>query len=190
MRRTSNKKQGRDPAAGVVLRKPRVTDGVRVADLVASCPPLDENSLYCNLLQCTDFADTCVLAEREGEALGWISGYHPPDEPETLFVWQVAVHRCARGLGLGRRMLLALLARVGDEGTRYLKTTITPDNEASRRLFQSVAAGAGAQLDETSGFDAKEHFAGRHASERLIKIGPLPRGRKAQSAAQPIDRKH
>lgn len=184
MRRTSNKKQARDSPEGVVLRKPRVTDGVRVADLVASCSPLDENSLYCNLLQCTDFADTCVLAECAGEALGWISGYRPPGEHETLFIWQVAVHRRARGLGLARRMLLALLGRQGKEGVnvKYLKTTITPDNEASRRLFQSVAAGAGAPLKESAGFEANEHFAGRHASERVIRIGPLRLDRNAQSA--------
>jgi L-2,4-diaminobutyric acid acetyltransferase len=179
--RTSNEKHGRNLAADVVLRKPRATDGVRVADLIASCPPLDENSLYCNLLQCTDFRDTCVLAEKEGEAVGWISGYRPPNEPETLFIWQVAVNERARGLGLARRMLLEVLGR--ESRVSYLKTTITPDNEASRRLFRSLADGAGAPLRETAGFDAKEHFGNRHASERLITIGPLRRSQSAQSAA-------
>jgi L-2,4-diaminobutyric acid acetyltransferase len=183
MMRTSNEKDGRNLPADVVLRKPRATDGVRVSDLVASCPPLDENSLYCNLLQCTDFADTCVLAEKEGEAVGWISGYRPPNEPETLFIWQVAVHRHARGLGLARRMLLEVLGRESVGGVSYLKTTITPDNEASRCLFRSLAAGAGAALRETTGFEAKEHFGNRHASERLITIGPLRRRQSAQSAA-------
>ena len=35
-------------------------------ELISACPPLDTNSAYANLLQCTHFADTCVIAEREG----------------------------------------------------------------------------------------------------------------------------
>jgi L-2,4-diaminobutyric acid acetyltransferase len=179
---TSSEKHGRNETVPVLLRKPEATDAVRVSDLVASCPPLDQNSTYCNLLQCTDFSDTCVMAERDGEAVGWISGYRPPNEPATLFIWQVAVHKRARGLGLAGRMLLELLGRESRDGVSYLKTTITPDNGASRSLFRSFAARTGAPLRETAGFDAKEHFDGRHASERLITIGPLRPVRNAQSA--------
>ena len=182
MRRTIEKHR-RDKAADVLLRRPNATDGVRVSNLIASCPPLDQNSMYCNLLQCTDFSDTCVLAEMDGDTVGWISGYYPPREPETLFIWQVAVHERARGLGLAGSMLLELVERESRDGVSYLKTTVTPDNEASRRLFRSFAARTGAPLRETAGFDAKEHFDGRHASERLITIGPLRPARRAQSAA-------
>ena len=63
------------------LRKPTASDGADIWELVRSCRPLDENSMYCNLLQCDHFADTCVLAELSGEAvvggiLG-IEGAHP-----------------------------------------------------------------------------------------------------------------
>ena len=56
-------------ASGTILRMPRAEDGPAVTALIGSSPPLDVNSAYCNLLQCTDFRDTCVLAERDGEAL-------------------------------------------------------------------------------------------------------------------------
>lgn len=156
------------------FRRPEATDGVRVWDLVAACPPLDANSIYCNILQCTHFAGTCVLVEREGEPVGWISGYLPPAEPRTLFVWQVAVHEKARGLGLARRMLFALLERPALRQVEFIRTTVTPDNEASRALFRSFAAHADAAFDEGPGFDAQAHFDGRHDSERLITIGPIP----------------
>jgi L-2,4-diaminobutyric acid acetyltransferase len=181
--RIAIEKHGGNPAAEVLLRKPQAADAVRVWDLVAACPPLDRNSVYCNLLQCADFSDTCVLAESNGDAVGWISGYRPPGAAATLFIWQVAVHERARGLGLAGRMLLELLQRESVDGISYLKTTITPDNDASRALFRSVAARAGAPLHESSGFDANDHFGGRHASERLITIGPLRQARNAQSAA-------
>lgn len=170
-----SREKGADNLPAPLLRKPRARDGVLVADLIADCPPLDQNSLYCNLLQCTDFSDTCILAEREGVALGWISGYRLPDRPSTLFIWQVAVHREARGLGLARKMLLALLERPELADVNYLRTTITPDNDASRALFRSIAKRTNTALRETEGFDLDEHFRGRHDSERLITIGPMPR---------------
>ncbi|MEX2495524.1 MAG: diaminobutyrate acetyltransferase, partial [Woeseia sp.] len=143
--------------------------------LVAPSQPLNKNSMYCNLLQCTDFSDTCVLAERDGEAVGWISGYRPPGEPCTLFVWQVAVHEAARGLGLARKMLFALLERPELSDVTHIRTTVTPDNDASRALFRSVAKRADAVMRETAGFDQDQHFHGRHDSERLITIGPMRR---------------
>ena len=88
--------------ARFLIRTPKKEDGQAIWDLIAACPPLDQNSMYCNILQCTHFADTCVLAERGGMPVGWLSAYFPPTEPETLFVWQVAVHEKARGEGLAR----------------------------------------------------------------------------------------
>lgn len=169
-------KQTSAPAATaerLAFREPAATDGVRVHALVAACPPLDPNSLYCNLLQCTHFAGTSVLAERDGELLGWISGYRPPREPHTLFVWQVAVHERARGLGLARRMIFSLLERPALRGIAYIKTTVTPGNDASRALFRSIAERAGTGIRESEGFDEARHFRGRHDSEKLLTIGPF-----------------
>ena len=47
----------------VTLRKPESTDGYALNSLVERCKPLDTNSVYCNLLQCSDFADTSIAAE-------------------------------------------------------------------------------------------------------------------------------
>ena len=166
----------------VSLRRPASTDGSRIWRLVAACPPLDQNSMYCNLLQCRDFAETSVLAEMDGEAVGWVSGYRRPADPSTLFIWQVAVHERARGLGLARRMLFDLLERQELGDVVRMQTTITPDNHASHALFRSVAERANAALGETACFDEERHFEGRHASERLITIGPLNSKRSARSA--------
>lgn len=165
----------------ITFRKPEAADGYAVAQLIAACPPLDQNSVYCNLLQCADFADTCILAERDDKVVGWISGYRPPGEPDTLFVWQVAVHADARGCGLAGRMLEALLQRPGAESVKRMKTTITADNKGSFALFRSFAKRAGARFDEAAGFDKTTHFHGKHDSERLITIGPLANKAFSQS---------
>ena len=44
-------------------------DGLAVNRLIASCPPLDTNSTYCNFLQCLHFAETSVLAEKDGKVV-------------------------------------------------------------------------------------------------------------------------
>lgn len=162
------------PAQGVIeLSAPRLDDGAAVTALIASCPPLDPNSAYCNLLQCSHFADTCVIARRDGEVVGWVSAYLQPQSPDTVFVWQVAVAAEGRGLGLGGRMLEALLARPACAGVRFLKTTITPDNCPSWRLFASLGARLGAQLGIAPWLAEGEHLPEGHAREDLVTIGPF-----------------
>ncbi len=166
-------RSGSDPASpvraaadqGIVLRRPDAEDGPAVSALIASCPPLDGNSAYCNLLQCSDFAETCVVAERAGRMVGWISGYRPPSNPERLFVWQVAVSDAARGEGLGSRMLDELVARPAACDARELTTTITETNDASWALFEAFARRHGAALTRSPRFERAAHFAGAHDTE-------------------------
>lgn len=165
------------PASGIALRRPTGLDGPQVSALVADCPPLDVNSAYCNLLQCSHFAGTCVLAERGGQAVGWISGYRPPSGPENLFVWQVAVHPSARGAGLGQAMLEWLILAPAAEGASDLTTTITAANRPSWGLFGRFARSHGLILTKSAHFERETHFAGAHDTEWQVTIGPLERAR-------------
>lgn len=132
------------------------------------------NSAYCNLVQCAHFADTCVVAEAEGQVVGWISAHRPPAAPDEIFVWQVAVDASARGTGLGGRMLDALLARPAVRGARRLTTTITEANAASWALFEGFARRRGLGFDKAPLFTREIHFAGLHDTEWQASIGPLP----------------
>lgn len=152
------------------LRKPSSEDGAAIWGLIRSCKPLDENSMYCNLIQCDHFRDTCVLAELDGIAAGWVSGHLLPDDPETLFVWQVAVSGKARGTGLGKLMLRHLLARAECAGVKRLQTTITSDNDASWSLFRRFAQIQGGQMGVEPYFTEADHFDGRHNSEYKVTI--------------------
>lgn len=170
----------RAPLRGAItFRKPDRSDGAAVWELVRNCKPLDENSMYCNLLQCDHFRDTCILAEMDGAVVGWISGYIPPSSPDTLFVWQVAVSQAARGRGLGIDMLAALLDRSDCAGVRQLQTTITRDNAASWALFSKFSRLRGEDLARVPYFRKEAHFDGAHDTEHMVTI-PLETGaRKA-----------
>lgn len=151
------------------LRKPEATDGAAIWELIKSCKPLDENSMYCNLVQADHFSDTCVVAELDGEIVGWISGHIIPNE-DGLFVWQVAVSAKARGLGLGKKMLTHLIGREECAEATHLKTTITKDNEASWGLFRSFARSIGGDIDDEPHFERSEHFDDRHDTEHMVTI--------------------
>lgn len=161
---------------GALLRRPCAEDGPGVHALIARCPPLERNSLYCNLLQCTHFAETCVIALDGGRPVGFVSAYLMPSHPDSLFVWQVAVAPEARNRGLGSRMLLDILSRPACSRVRYVKTTITPTNEASWSLFKALARRLEASLERQVLFERERHLAGTADSEILVTIGPV-RGR-------------
>jgi len=157
--------------SGITLRKPGVEDGAALHRLVRECRPLDENSVYCNVLQCTHFADTCVVAEKGGDLVGFVTGYRLPDNPEVYFLWQVGVGEGGRGHGLGKRMIQAILSRPFCRGVTELNTTITRSNEASRGLFASFARDEGAEMTEHEWL-TEAHLDG-HSAEYLFRIRPL-----------------
>lgn len=152
------------------LRMPQAKDGAAIWELVQSCKPLDENSMYCNMIQCDHFSDTCTLAELNGEVVGWVSAYVMPNDPETLFVWQVAVSEKARGMGLGALMLQAILDREVCRDVARLQTTITADNDASWALFRKFGKTQNGKLDVQPYYTQALHFQNRHKTENLVTI--------------------
>jgi L-2,4-diaminobutyric acid acetyltransferase len=170
-----------DPKCKPNLRKPDPSDGAAIWELIRDCKPLDENSMYANLIQADHFSDTCVVAELDGEIVGWISGHMIPGE-EAFFVWQVAVSADARGIGLGKTMLFDLINRDETKDATTLKTTITKDNAASWGLFRSFADDIGGELTDTPHFKKDAHFDGAHDTEHLVSID-LPRRAKLKSVA-------
>jgi len=64
------------------FRTPKIEDGLAIHSLIKQSPPLDLNSSYLYFLQATHFADTCVVAEKEGEIVGFVSAYFRPDQED------------------------------------------------------------------------------------------------------------
>ncbi|MDF7807214.1 diaminobutyrate acetyltransferase [Pontiellaceae bacterium B12219] len=162
-------------ATEIEIEPPQPTDGFRIHRLIRACPPLDENSMYCNLLQCTHFHETSIAAKSNEEVVGFVSGYLKPTEPNTLFIWQVAVAESARGQGLASRMIVALQERPACQTVNCIETTITPSNKASQNLFSRLAETLSAPVRLLEGFDKQKHFNHEHESEQLWQIGPIPK---------------
>lgn len=157
----------------VSFRKLNPEDGLALRRLVASCPPLDTNSVYCNLLQSSHFAETSAAAVKNGGLVGSVSAYLLPSDPQTLFVWQVAVAENVRDCGVGRGMLLEILGRPCCREVRFVETTITESNQGSWALFLGLAKVLGAATTRQIAFERQQHFGGLHDSEWLLRIGPI-----------------
>lgn len=156
-----------------VIRSATAEDGAGVWRLVGESGVLDLNSSYAYLLVLDHFGDTSVVAEHEGEIVGFITGFRPPREPEAVFVWQVAVAESMRGRGLARRLLDELVRLPGCRGVRFMLTTVTPSNAPSQAMFRSFARGVDAEV-AVSPYFREEHFPeGGHEPEELYRIGPF-----------------
>ena len=153
----------------LTLRPPQTADGAALWQMTKDSQVLDVNSSYAYLLWCRDFADTSVIAELDGEPVGFVSGYLRPESPTTLMVWQVAVSEAARGHGLASRMLDELVTRTSAEA---LETTITADNDASIGLFARLAERHGASREVVPLFTERMYPDG-HDTEYLHRIAPL-----------------
>ncbi|MBO6827283.1 MAG: diaminobutyrate acetyltransferase [Sneathiella sp.] len=160
-------------STGFEITSPCAEDGTDVNLLISKCQPLDENSVYCNLLQCTHFASTSAIAKSGDEVYGFVSGYILPEDPSRLFVWQVAVDEAARGHGLAKKMIFDILSRDVCSEVEELHTTITPSNSASQALFSSIADNLGTDAKSEVVFDKFAHLDGSHESEHLWVIGPF-----------------
>ncbi|MBY6308952.1 diaminobutyrate acetyltransferase [Alcaligenes faecalis] len=163
-----------DPA--LILRAPLLRDAAAIHQLIADSPPLDLNSEYLYLLLSEHFSQTCVIAQRGEQIDGFISAYFLPDRPDVLFVWQVAVHERARGRRLGQAMLDHLKQHLRGRSLRYLETTVSPGNRASRGLFAAMARRWGVPMQEQEFFDTALFADQAHEAEPLLRIGPLDSG--------------
>ncbi|MGO4221094.1 arsinothricin resistance N-acetyltransferase ArsN1 family A [Lysobacter sp. TAF61] len=81
-----------------------------------------------------------VATSEAGEVLGWagLSGYRPRDCYAGIGEFSVYLDAAARGKGIGRQLLLALIDVARDRGYWKLLSRIFLFNTASRALCRSV----------------------------------------------------
>lgn len=170
----------------VRLESPRIGDGHSMWRIARDSESLDVNSPYSYVLWCRDFSRTSAVARSDDGIRGFVNGYVRPDDPSTLFVWQIAVDRRCRARRLGRRLLDHLGDRMEGLGCRYLEATVTPGNAASARLFTSFAESREARLSREVLFDGPTLPSG-HEPEVLFRIGPLPAGERAPVRPSLVD---
>jgi len=155
----------------ITVRPPTRDDASKMWRLAEGA--VDSNSPYSYLMLVEYHASTCAVAvDDDGELAGFVTGFRLPDDPSTLFIWQIAVSSERRGLGLGAQLLDGLADRPAVPRLRYLEASVTPGNDASEGLFRAFAESRRTECVEEELFDAGD-FPGNHAPEVRFRIGPF-----------------
>jgi L-2,4-diaminobutyric acid acetyltransferase len=150
------------------------SDGASLWRLVQAAGTLELNSAYFYLLFATDFGRTCLIAEEAGEVVGAVIGYHPPEQADTAFVWQVGLLPRLQGQGLGVWLLQRWIALPANRSCRWVTATVADDNAASQALFRRFAQQSNTQCHVQAHFTA-DLFPVGHPPEPLYRVGPIER---------------
>ena len=152
----------------LVFRTARTADGPTLWELAKSSG-LDENSPYAYLLWTEYFGDTTVVAIDDDRPVGFVTAFARPDEPESVFVWQIGVDDAHRRRGIAGALLDELVERCGAD---HLEATVTPSNTASETLFRRFADRHDAAVTTEELF-GEALFPPGHGAEIRFRIGPF-----------------
>ena len=161
------------PVNRLLIRNARPEDGQNIWQLVKDTRILDLNSVYCYLLLCEHFGNTCLITEINGELVGFVTAYKVPGNETALFIWQTGVDEKVRGQGIAKKMILKLLANEYCRDIKEIQATVSPSNIASKSLFKSLARDLNTKLTEHGYFDSSLFPGQQHEKENLITIGPI-----------------
>lgn len=153
-------------------RFPNKSDGANVWKLVKDSGKLDVNTPYFYVTMSHWFSRSCMLVEdiENGRLVGVIVGFRQPENPDTLFIWQITVADDYRGKGIA---LLLLDEAARQSNIQYVEATISPSNASSRRLFEKWATAKKVDIVRTEGFGRELFPNNAHEQEDLYVIGPL-----------------
>jgi L-2,4-diaminobutyric acid acetyltransferase len=167
-----NESSSRISNSRVLFRKPKAEDGVALWRAVQAAGTLEVNTAYFYLIFCSDFKETCLIAQDGDDIAAFVIGYHPPGTADTLFCWQIAVLPPWRGTGLSQRLLLAWLGMPGNGEVRWVTATVADDNMASDRMFRRFAESLDVSCEVAAHFTTQLLPTG-HRPELLYRIGPV-----------------
>lgn len=151
-----------------VLRTPEAEDTCRITDLADGFASGEAYAPQGDFMNNAAFRDTSVVAELEGEVVGFVTAYRLPYDPQTLFVWHADVAEAARDRGLASRMLGHLMRQEACVGITRVQTTITSMDERAWTLFRRFARWQCSHM-EIQPFITRALFT-RHEADHLVTV--------------------
>lgn len=78
----------------------------------------------------------CIVAEKEGKVLAWgsLTQYSTRKAYDGTCEISIYVHQNARGMGLGKEIMIELLDRAKNNGIHVILSRVAGENEASKYL--------------------------------------------------------
>jgi len=84
------------------------------------------------------FADTSLVAECDGEIVGFLVGFSSSSRPGEAYVHAVGVAPSHRGAGLGRELYERFFSLVRDRGATTVRAITAPVNRGSIAFHRSL----------------------------------------------------
>lgn len=157
----------------ILIRHTIPADGQNIWRLIKETGVLDPNSVYCYLLLCEHFNKTCLIAEKDGKLVGFVTAYILPNDNKALFIWQIGTSAEVRNRGIAKKLILKLLSSKECKNINTLQATISPSNTASMALFKAIARQLKTHVDECEYFAATLFPDMQHEQENLVTVGPF-----------------
>ncbi|WP_135828151.1 GNAT family N-acetyltransferase [Halorussus halobius] len=76
-----------------------------------------------------------LVSTAEGTPVGYLAAFH---DDETGYVAEIVVEPAHRRAGRAKRLLAAACDRLRAAGCSEIRLTVHPDNDAARRLYESL----------------------------------------------------
>ncbi len=92
--------------------------------------------------------DWLFFARRDGELVGLLGAYRPPDTQATAIVISVHVDRARRGQGIGARLMAHLLLALQAAGIKRVLLSVHPGQAAAIALYRKFGFAMAAEQNE------------------------------------------
>ncbi|WP_180980931.1 GNAT family N-acetyltransferase [Pseudovibrio exalbescens] len=171
--------------SNIQFKSPNLSHAKDIIRLVDSTPRLDRNSKYAYALWCSHFAPHSVVAIRDEEVIGFLTGFRSPTHPDTYFLWQTATKHRHGVAGLGVDMIDFAVRREIDNGATKIEASVDNDNKPIRVLMKSLAKRLNGRVEEELLYPGSllSTEDDQHHDEMLMRIC-LPQGARMERAPQ------
>ena len=119
---------------GINVRNFTPADVDKVYDLVKRCPPLRLFDKYIYRVQAEYFPETCFVAEKDFEIIGFISGFVSQKDPLVFFVWQYCVLEPHDKLFAPVSLIKNMIQNAREMGCQKLQFTMDPEADRSKHV--------------------------------------------------------
>lgn len=153
-----------------LLRAPKSEDASRITDLTEDLASGEAYATQGELMNNSAFRDTSVVAELDGEIVGFVSAYRLPYDPQTLFVWHADVAEAAQDRGFTSLMLGHLIRQEACVGVTRVQTMITSMDERAWTLFRQFARWQRSHMKIQSFITQALTLFTRHETDHLVTI--------------------
>lgn len=152
------------------LRAPEGRDEAQMAALASGGPSKVMRRVHGSLAANRFAPETSVVAELDGELVGWALAYVLPFDRETLFIWKIEVSGDASRTGIAALMMGHLMRQDSCAKVTRVQTSIPSDDEGAWALFRRFASWQRSQL-KIEPFVTQALFPkDRHKNENLVTI--------------------